>query len=81
MSAQPVLLVDDDEPILDFLNYCSYRAQRYESPDVSPERWGTLPHFANWREFEARFQVERAEYLADTLKHLDSWIVDRGANA
>jgi hypothetical protein len=78
MSAQPVILPDGDE-INDFLIYCSYRAQRYEFPDVAPERWGML--FGNWQSLEARFQVERAEYLADTLKHLDSWICDRGASA
>lgn len=75
----PVILPDDDDTINDFLTYCSYRAQRYEFPDVTPERWGLI--YGDWKNLEARFQCEHAEYVADTMKKLDSWIVGRGANA
>jgi hypothetical protein len=72
---------DEVIQIVDSLTFCSYRAQRYEFPDVTPERWGQLACFRNWRELEAMFQQEKAEYEATTMKQLDSWIVGRGASA
>jgi hypothetical protein len=42
--------------VIDHLTYASYRWQRINSPEVSPERWGLI--FRDWRALEARYQAE-----------------------
>ena len=39
------------------LLYRSYRRQRDLAPEYAPESW--VPMFADWREYEVRYQAER----------------------
>jgi hypothetical protein len=42
--------------MVDDLTYCSYRANRLRSPEVTPERWALIYHTVY--EMEERFQKE-----------------------
>ena len=49
--------------VIDELMYASYRFNRLNSPDITPERWATV--FDNAAAYENAFQTEKAiEYLS-----------------
>jgi hypothetical protein len=43
--------------IIDYLTYCSYRFNRLNSPDISPERWSKI--FSNVEAMEVKIQLEK----------------------
>ena len=43
--------------LVGYLIYCSYKAHRKRSPEITPEEWSKL--FVNVEELEARYQAEQ----------------------
>lgn len=49
----------DNQKVIDYLTYCSYRHNRNISPNVTVEEWSAI--FMNVEQLEERYQKEKTK--------------------